>query len=175
MRTSARAGSSDAWQSDPSGATGTVGSSLMLVKVASLCGGWWLVRGTGEEAAEISDPAAGSRSISVIVVEDHVLVREGTAELLSRQGGLSVVGQAGSAEEALELFSDLRPDVALVDVELPGMSGIARLARGVQRAVEQAGLQSPVIVGHSIAAIIATAYAAEFPAAASSTSTRRCK
>jgi DNA-binding NarL/FixJ family response regulator len=83
------------------------------------------VRGTDEEAAGPSDPAAGSRSISVIVVEDHVLVREGTAELLRRQGGLSVVGQAGSAEEALELLSDLHPDVALVDVELPGMSGIA--------------------------------------------------
>lgn len=59
------------------------------------------------------------------MVEDHVLVREGTAELLSRQGGLTVVGQAGPAEEALELITDLHPDVALVDVELPGMSGIA--------------------------------------------------
>ncbi len=86
------------------------------------------MRGTGEDLAGTGDPTAGGRSISVIVVEDHVLVREGTAELLRRQGGLSVVGQAGSAAEALELLGDLRPDIALVDVELPGMSGIA-LAR----------------------------------------------
>jgi DNA-binding NarL/FixJ family response regulator len=83
------------------------------------------VRGTGDAAAGRSEPTAGSRPISIIVVEDHALVREGTAELLRRHSDLSVVGQAGSAEEALELLSDLRPDVALVDVELPGMSGIA--------------------------------------------------
>lgn len=65
-----------------------------------------------------------------MVVEDHVLVREGTAELLERDPDLMVVGQAGSAEEGLALLGDLRPDVALVDVELPGLNGIA-LARAI--------------------------------------------
>lgn len=64
------------------------------------------------------------------MVEDHALVREGTAELLERDPGLTVVGQAASAEQALSLIFSLRPDVALVDVELPGMNGIA-LAREV--------------------------------------------
>jgi two-component system, NarL family, response regulator DevR len=64
------------------------------------------------------------------VVEDHALVREGTAELLERDPDLTVVGQASTAEEALRLLDGLRPDVALVDVELPGMNGIA-LARSV--------------------------------------------
>ena len=68
--------------------------------------------------------------IRIVVVEDHVLVREGTTELLEREPGCTVAGQAGSAEEALQLIRDLRPDVALVDVELPGMNGIA-LARAV--------------------------------------------
>lgn len=65
-----------------------------------------------------------------MVVEDHVLVREGTAELLERDPDLMVVGQAGSAEEGLALLGDLHPDVALVDVELPGLNGIA-LARAI--------------------------------------------
>ncbi len=68
--------------------------------------------------------------IRIVVVEDHALVREGTTELLEREPGCAVAGQAGSAEEALQLIRDLRPDVALVDVELPGMNGIA-LARAV--------------------------------------------
>jgi DNA-binding NarL/FixJ family response regulator len=68
--------------------------------------------------------------IRIVVVEDHVLVREGTTELLEREPGCTVAGQAGSADEALPLIRDLRPDVALVDVELPGMTGIA-LARAV--------------------------------------------
>lgn len=63
--------------------------------------------------------------IRVVVVEDHALVREGTVELLRREPGLVVIGQAASAEQALALISRLRPDVALVDVELPGMNGIA--------------------------------------------------
>jgi two-component system, NarL family, response regulator LiaR len=92
--------------------------------------GGGIVGGTGEEARGASGPSAGGRPVTVVVVEDHALVREGTAELLERDPRLSVVGQAGSAEEALDLLSDLRPDIALVDVELPGMNGIA-LARAV--------------------------------------------
>ncbi len=70
------------------------------------------------------------RPIAILVVEDHRLVREGTAELLERDPGLTVVGQAASAEQALHLIGTLNPDVALVDVELPGMNGIA-LAREI--------------------------------------------
>jgi DNA-binding NarL/FixJ family response regulator len=76
-----------------------------------------------------------------VVVEDHALVREGTAELLRHDPGFSVVGLAGSAEQALELLSDLRPDIALVDVELPGMNGIA-----LARAVADQGLQTRILI-----------------------------
>ena len=82
------------------------------------------------DEAVAARPAPGRRPIRIVVVEDHALVREGTAELLERDPGLTVVGQASSAEEALKLIGGLRPDVALVDVELPGMNGIA-LARAV--------------------------------------------
>lgn len=68
--------------------------------------------------------APPSRSIRVVIVDDHALVREGTAELLGRSPEIQVVGQAASAEELLASIDELHPDVAVVDVELPGMNGI---------------------------------------------------
>ena len=75
-----------------------------------------------------SVPGAPTR---VVIVDDHALVREGTVELLAREPGIAVVGQAGSGEEGLELIEALRPDVALVDVSLPGMNGL-ELAREIK-------------------------------------------
>ena len=66
--------------------------------------------------------------IRVLIVDDHALVREGTRELLLQDPGLDVVATAGSGEEALEALAVHRPDVALVDVNLPSMSGL-ELAR----------------------------------------------
>lgn len=66
--------------------------------------------------------------VRVFIVDDHALVREGTVQLLKQAPDLEVVGQAGSGEEALRLLEQLEPDVALVDVNLPGMSGL-ELAR----------------------------------------------
>lgn len=83
------------------------------------------------DAADAGSALTRARQpIGILVVEDHRLVREGTAELLEREPGLTVLGQAASAEQALELIGSLCPDVALVDVELPGMNGIA-LAREI--------------------------------------------
>ncbi len=70
----------------------------------------------------------GGAPVRLVIVDDHALVREGTSRLLDQEPDLSVVGTAGSAEEAEELFGGLRPDVALVDVSLPGRSGL-ELAR----------------------------------------------
>lgn len=78
----------------------------------------------------VSEESLAAKPIGILVVEDHQLVREGTAELLERDSGLTVLAQAASAEHALELIGPLSPDVALVDVELPGMNGIA-LAREI--------------------------------------------
>ncbi len=64
----------------------------------------------------------------MIVVEDHSLVREGTIQLLEKHPDIKVVGEAESAERALLLLDRLGPDVAIVDVSLPGMSGLS-LAR----------------------------------------------
>jgi DNA-binding NarL/FixJ family response regulator len=74
-----------------------------------------------------SAPAPGP-AVRVVIVDDHALVREGTIQLLKQSAELEVVGQAGSGEEALGVLESLLPDVALVDVNLPGMSGL-ELAR----------------------------------------------
>ena len=68
--------------------------------------------------------------ISIVIVDDHALVREGTRQLLQQDSDLDIIGVAASGEEALEVLDRLRPDVALVDVNLPEMSGLD-LARHV--------------------------------------------
>src|SRR5450759_5932529 len=76
----------------------------------------------------VKDPTPRSSPIRVVIVDDHALVREGTAQLLEAEADLEVVGQAGTAEQGLHQLGRLRPDVALVDVNLPGISGL-ELAR----------------------------------------------
>lgn len=62
-------------------------------------------------------------ALRVLVVDDHPVVRQGTRMILEN-AGLEVVGEADSAERALELAAAAGPDVVLADVRLPGMSGI---------------------------------------------------
>jgi len=78
----------------------------------------------------VGSPGTG-RAIRVLIVDDHELVREGTRQLLERDGGIEVIATAGSAEEALELIDQLIPEVAIVDVNLPAMSGLELAARVV--------------------------------------------
>lgn len=59
-----------------------------------------------------------------MLCDDHELVRVGLRSLLEREPGYRVVGEAGDAETAVALAAELRPDVALMDVRLPGRSGI---------------------------------------------------
>ncbi len=60
----------------------------------------------------------------VLIVDDHVLVREGTRELLKKDDFIEVVASSGSAEDALLVLETTPVDVALVDVNLPGASGL---------------------------------------------------
>jgi two-component system, NarL family, response regulator DevR len=62
--------------------------------------------------------------IRVLVVDDHALVRLGLITLIDDQPNLKVVGEAGSAAEALRLVEQLQPDIVLMDIRLPGVGGI---------------------------------------------------
>ena len=64
------------------------------------------------------------RTLRIVICDDHELVRVGLRSLLEAEPGYDVVGEAGDAEAAVKLADEQRPDVVLMDVRLPGRSGI---------------------------------------------------
>ena len=79
--------------------------------------------------------------IRVVLVDDHELVRSGFRLILSGQPDIEVVGEAGNAEEGLRLIRSQKPEVALLDVHMPGMSGIELTER-----VRRADLPTQIII-----------------------------
>ncbi|AXO90816.1 two-component system response regulator UvrY [Pseudomonas parafulva] len=69
-------------------------------------------------------PLRGVCLIRVLVVDDHDLVRTGITRMLADIDGLQVVGEADSGEAALKLARELKPDVVLMDVKMPGIGGL---------------------------------------------------
>ena len=67
--------------------------------------------------------------ITIIIAEDHAVMREGTRELLEREADLKVVGEAADGAQAVALAERLDPDVALMDISMPGMTGIEATRR----------------------------------------------
>lgn len=63
-------------------------------------------------------------TIRVVLADDHVLVRQGIRNILSNHSVLEVVGEASDGQEAVELTKQLRPDVVLMDIAMPGVNGI---------------------------------------------------
>ncbi len=70
-----------------------------------------------------------SDRITLMIVDDHPIVRDGLAAILGTQPDFQVVGEAASGEDALTLFPSVRPDVILLDLEMPGIDGVAALRR----------------------------------------------
>jgi DNA-binding NarL/FixJ family response regulator len=70
--------------------------------------------------------------IRVMVVDDHPIVRQGLAAALEDEPDFEVVGAAATAEAALALLDRIQPDVLLLDLELPGMDGVAAIPQLLQ-------------------------------------------
>jgi two-component system NarL family response regulator len=69
------------------------------------------------------------QTIRVLLADDHEVVRAGVRLMLSQQPGFDIVAEAANGTEAVELFRTLRPDVALVDLRMPTLSGVDTVRR----------------------------------------------
>ena len=65
-----------------------------------------------------------SAPIRILVAEDHMVARAGVTAIVSMQGDMTVVAEATNGQQAVELFRKHRPDVALLDMRMPVMSGV---------------------------------------------------
>ena len=71
--------------------------------------------------------STGAAQIRVLAVDDHPITREGIARLIVIQHDMVLVGQASDGREAIQQFRTLRPDVTLMDIQMPGMNGVDAL------------------------------------------------
>jgi two-component system nitrate/nitrite response regulator NarL len=76
----------------------------------------------------------------VLLIDDHALVRRGMEELL-RSRGVEIVASAGSGEEGIRLAQSINPEIILLDIKMPGLSGIETLNR-----LRELGLKMPVVM-----------------------------
>jgi len=65
------------------------------------------------------------QTVRVVIVDDHAVLRAGLDQLLGGEPDLEVVGKAASGEEAIDLVRALRPDVVLMDLQMPGIDGVS--------------------------------------------------
>lgn len=79
--------------------------------------------------------------IRVLVVDDHPVLREGIAAILEAEPNFQLAGQAGNGKDAIELFRKLRPDVTLMDLQMPEMTGVE-----IIRAIRQETPNARIIV-----------------------------
>ena len=82
-----------------------------------------------------------SKVIRVLLADDHALVREGTRRLLETEHDVEVVAEAANGEEAVEATKRLHPDIAIMDIAMPGMGGIE-----ATRAIKESCPETAVLV-----------------------------
>src|SRR5687768_17491680 len=67
--------------------------------------------------------------IRILIADDHPVVRDGLAAILSTQPDFQVIGEASNGQEVVQKMNELRPDVLLLDLEMPVMDGVEALRR----------------------------------------------
>jgi DNA-binding NarL/FixJ family response regulator len=65
-----------------------------------------------------------TQSIKIMIVDDHPVVREGLSRIIVSESGMEVIAEAGTGAEALQQYRKLRPDIVLLDMRMPEMTGI---------------------------------------------------
>lgn len=84
---------------------------------------------------------SGEKLIRILIVDDHPIMRIGIAAIIQAQTQMTVVGQAGTAAEALRLFDESHPDITLMDLRLPDQNGVAAI-----RQIRQKSSEAKIIV-----------------------------
>lgn len=74
-----------------------------------------------------------SATVRVMLVDDHAVLRSGLQRLLEQKSGIKVVAEAGNGEQAYQMFGTHSPDVAVMDLTMPGMGGLESLRRILAR------------------------------------------
>ncbi|KXK46093.1 MAG: response regulator [Chlorobi bacterium OLB5] len=64
------------------------------------------------------------KTTKILIVDDHEVVRDGLRNILTSLENISIAGEAGNGEEAVKMYSSLKPDLVIMDISMPGMNGI---------------------------------------------------
>lgn len=111
----------------------------------------------GVQKGDVVEEYRGKHPISVLLVDDHPLLREGLKAVFSKDPNIRVVGEAGTGREGVELARSQKPDVVLMDVRLPDMDGLeaTRRVRAVDptiRVIILTGFDDPEYMKRALAA-----------------------
>ena len=79
--------------------------------------------------------------VQVVIVDDHVMVREGIKQLLEMDGDIKIIGEAGDGEEGIKIIEKTDPDVILLDVNMPKMNGLEMLQK-----LKETGIPRKVLI-----------------------------
>lgn len=125
------------------GITGALETQQLLSEEAQVLG--------GRQRPAVAEPRpagpkerlmdTGARRVRVFVADDHAIVREGLAQLLQQQPDLVVVGTCAEGGESLQQIRSLLPDVAVLDISMPGLNGIE-----ITEQLQQLGLPVAVVI-----------------------------